>query len=366
MSVQAEITEKLRRVRGLLRELKLDGVYLKRHANFAWITGGQTSVINIASDLGAVGILVTETDAFAISNSIEAPRLEREAQLPGLGFELRSFPWWDDREAKTVRELAGGALGADFGFPDARDVSGGVTALRYELTPWEVERYREQGRLSAGILEETAAGIRPGETESAVVGRLAERLWAHRMDFVIAFCAADDRIGLYRHPVATGAKVERRAMVSVNTRRGGLIVSLSRFVQFGAVPAELDRKYRDNVSIDCTMMAATVPGRPALEAFEAGLAQYRTLGYPEEYQLHHQGGSIGYQARDYRVTFGTTEIVRENQGFAWNPSITGVKSEDTMLAASAGPEVLSEPVTFPVLTVEAGGRTFRRAAVLEL
>lgn len=366
MSVQAEVAEKLRRIRGLLREQKLSGIYLKKHANFAWITGGQTNVINITSDLGAVGILVTESNVFAVSNSIEAPRLEREAQLPALGFELRPFPWWEDREVKSVRELGGGALGADFGFPEASDVSGAVNALRYELTPWEVERYREQGRLSAQILEEVVAGIRPGETESAVVGRLAERLWAHRMDFAIAFCAADDRIRLFRHPISTGAKVERRAMVSVNTRRGGLIVSLTRFVQFGRVPEELARKYRDNVSIDCTMMAATIPGRPALEAFEAGLAQYRALGYPEEYKLHHQGGSIGYQPRDYRVTFGMTEIVRENQGFAWNPSITGVKSEDTMLATSAGPELLSEPVTFPVLTVEAGGRTFRRPAILEL
>jgi hypothetical protein len=58
------------------------------------------------------------------------------------------------------------------------------------------------------------------------------------------------------------------------------------------------------------------------------------MGYPEEYQLHHQGGAIGYTGRDYKINFQTKEVVQENQGFVWNPSITGSKSEDTMLATA--------------------------------
>ena len=68
--------------------------------------------------------------------------------------------------------------------------------------------------------------------------------------------------------------------------------------------------------------------------------------------LHHQGGSIGYVGRDYKVNFATTDVVQENQGFAWNPSITGSKSEDTMLATSEGPILLSKPVTFPTLKMQ--------------
>jgi len=51
-------------------------------------------------------------------------------------------------------------------------------------------------------------------------------------------------------------------MVSVNARKWGLIVSLTRFVHFGRVPDDLKEKYRANVFIDCVFMAATQPGRP--------------------------------------------------------------------------------------------------------
>jgi len=214
--------------------------------------------------------------------------------------------------------------------------------------------------------EETARDIRPGDTERAVIGRLAERLWAQGMDFIIAFCAADERISLYRHPVATDRKIEQRAMISVNSRRKGLIVSLTRFVQFGRVPDALRDIYEKNVYVDCAMMSATIPGRPAIEVFRTALDAYKEKGYPDEYRLHHQGGAIGYVGRDYKVNFETKEIICENQGFAWNPSITGTKSEDTMLATSVGPVVISEPELFPVLLVESGGYNFRRPNILEL
>jgi hypothetical protein len=47
-------------------------------------------------------------------------------------------------------------------------------------------------------------------------------------------------------------------MVSVNARKWGLIVSLTRFVHFGPVPGELMERYLVNVYIDCVFMAATL------------------------------------------------------------------------------------------------------------
>ena len=41
-------------------------------------------------------------------------------------------------------DLAGGAVGADMGFPGATDVSSAINPLRYSLTPWEVERLKVQ------------------------------------------------------------------------------------------------------------------------------------------------------------------------------------------------------------------------------
>jgi Xaa-Pro dipeptidase len=367
MFVPEEIEEKNRRVRALLERLELDAVYLKRQSNFAWLTGGGLNAVGITMELGVAGLLLTGDRQYAVCNNIEAPRMVKEEVLEEQGYRIESFPWYEDGEVERVRRLAGtGKLGADHPFPGAAEITEALKPLRYRLTPWEVDRYRQVGELTSRAIEETAAGIRPGDKECAVVGRLAQRLWAERLDYITTFCAADERIAEFRHPVATQKKITGRAMLCVNSRGHGLIISLTRFVQFGPVPGALREKYRANVLIDCTFMAHTTPGRPAVEAFHAGLEAYRQAGYPEEYKLHHQGGAIGYEGRDYKVGFDSEQIVEENQGFAWNPSITGSKSEDTMIATSRGPLLLSKPVSFPGLKLQIAGHSFLRPDILEL
>jgi Xaa-Pro aminopeptidase len=159
--------------------------------------------------------------------------------------------------------------------------------------------------------------------------------------------------------------VEKFLMVSVNARKGGLIVSLTRFIHFGKLPEELKEKYEANVFIDCTMMAHTRPGTPAREVLHIGSDSYRQKGYPEESKLHHQGGSIGYTGRDYRTHFNTPDIIQENQAFTWNPSLTGTKSEDTILATSKGPEMITHPIIYPTLNMKVAGTSFVRPAILE-
>ena len=367
MELGEEIGEKQRRVRGLLGERSLDAVYLKRQSNFAWLTAGGSNVVGITLELGVAGLLLTADRAYAVCNNIEAPRMAGEERLEDQGYTIRSYPWYEDREADLVRELAGGGrIGADHALPGAVDVSAEINPLRYPLTPSEVARYRENGRLTAMAVEETARSVRPGDRERTIVGRLAARLWDEGLDYITTFCAADERIALYRHPIATDGRVRQRVMLCVNSRRKGLVVSLTRFVQFGRVPEDLRRRYDANVRVDCTMMARTVPGAPAVEAFRAGVEAYAEAGYPEEYRAHHQGGAIGYLGRDYKVDFRTREIVRERQAFAWNPSIAGSKSEDTMIAATDGPEIVSDPVLFPTLRLEVAGRRFERPDILEL
>jgi Xaa-Pro aminopeptidase len=366
MFVQEEIQGKRKLIKKLLEEQKLDGIYLKKSANFAWLTGGGYNLVQLTTDTGVAGLLITGGKDYVVCSNIETLRMEKEELLLEQGYEIHSFPWYEDKEAEIVMSLAGKAVASDCGLGGTTDISGKINPLRYSLSPWEVERFKETGRLAALSAEETAETIRPGDTEGAVVGRLLERLWARGMDATLPFVAADERISLYRHPMTKTTRIRERAMLSVNVRRQGLIVSITRFVHFGKIPEALKKRYEDNVYVGCSFMAATIPGRPVIEAFQAGLAAYAEKGYPEEYKLHHQGGSIGYAARDYKVTPATKEIIQENQGFTWNPSITGTKFEDTMLATSAGPVIVSEPIIYPALVMKKDAYTFRLPAILEL
>jgi hypothetical protein len=112
-------------------------------------------------------------------------------------------------------------------------------------------------------------------------------------------------------------------------------------------------------------MAHTCPGIPVREVFQKGVDAYQGKGYPEEWKFHHQGGSIGYTGRDYRVNFKTPDIIQENQAFTWNPSITGTKSEDTILATPKGPEMITHPILYPTLFLSVAGISFIRPAILE-
>lgn len=363
---QEEIQEKKKRVRALMEKLQLDGILLRKQCNFSWLTAGGLNLVGIATEMGSASLLITPDREYVVCNNIEAPRIEEEEKLPEQGYEIKAFRWYDDQEQQLVKELTNnGRVGCDSPFPGTEDISGEFNPLRYSLTPWEVERYKEVGYLTSKAIEETAQTIEPGDKECEIIGRLAEHLWANRLDYITTFCAADERISNFRHPIATEKKIEKRVMLCVNGRKWGLIVSLTRFVQFGKVPAELQKQYEANVYIDNVLMANTIPGKSAVETFKKGLEAYKETGYAEEYQLHHQGGSTGYVGRDYKVNFTTTELIQENQAFSWNPSITGTKSEDVILATSEGPVMLSKPVIYPTIEMEVGGYTFVRPAILE-
>ncbi|NWG02760.1 MAG: M24 family metallopeptidase [Syntrophaceae bacterium] len=365
MSISDEIKEKERRVREFLKSKSLKGLLLKRQANFSWMTCGGLNLVGITTEVGATTLFITENSKFVISNNIEAPRMVHEEGLQRQGFIVKTFPWYEDQEVSIVKELIGeGLLGSDVPFPNAQMLAEDVARLRYSLTPDEVERYRWLGERVSSALEKTVMKTKQGEKESGVVARLCKEIWKDRIDPITLMAAADDRVFKFRHPIPTERKIEKYLMVSVNARKWGLIVSLTRFIHFGRLPRELKKKYEANVFVDCTMMAHTKPGVPAKEILQKGIDAYQEKGYPEEWKLHHQGGSIGYTGRDYRVHFKTSDVIQENQGFTWNPSITGTKSEDTILATSKGPELITYPILYPTLSMKVEGTSFKRPAIL--
>jgi Xaa-Pro aminopeptidase len=366
MAMNDEVKEKERRVRDFLRSRGLKAVLLKRQANFSWMTCGGLNLVGITTEVGATSLLITEDSKYVISNNIEAPRMIEEEGLEKQGFVPRIFPWHEDQEATLVKELAGGGIvGSDVPFPNTTVLAEDIARLRYSLTPEEIDRYQWLGEKVSLALEKTVMKTKKGEKESAVVGRLCNELWKDRIDPITLMSAADDRVSKFRHSIPTEKKVEKYLMVSVNARKWGLIVSLTRFVYFGRLPRELKEKYKANVLIDCTFMAHTTPGVPVREVFQKGIDAYREKGYPEEWRLHHQGGSIGYTGRDYRVNFNTQDLVQKNQAFTWNPSITGTKSEDTILATPQGPEMITRPILYPTLSMKVGDIAFERPAIFE-
>ena len=95
---------------------------------------------------------------------------------------------------------------------------------------------------------------------------------------------------------------------------------------------------------------------------------YESYGYPEEWKLHHQGGVTGYRTREFvaipHFPFGT----EKGMAFAWNPTITGTKSEDTYVRTEKEMKLLSvnNRGNWPYLKFEINGKKYKRPDILIL
>ncbi len=364
MGTASEMTEKQRRVNELLDRTGSDALLLYGSDNFAWFTCGGSDFVNIATDGGVAALLIHRDRKTVITNNVERPRLLDE-EIAGQGFVEEAVLWTGDAVDPMVQRLAPGEkLISDLPSTVATAMPGGIMALRSSLTPEEVARYRALGKDVGEAIAEACMLIEPGMTEFEVAAALASEHYARRITPIVALIAADDRLRKYRHPLPTTNQVRRVVMLVVCGRRHGLIVSATRLVHFGQIDEELARKHHSVVAVDAALNAATQVGARIGDVFQAGLEAYAAEGYPEEWKLHHQGGPCGYAPRDYRATDASDDRVQPFQAFAWNPSITGTKSEDTILATPEGPEILSLSPAFPSIEVEINGLKLRRSDIL--
>lgn len=346
-----ELDEKLQQVRAFLQHRELDGVLLGTTANFAWISGGGSNRVGEASEVGAAAVLVTREGRHLVADEVEAPRLLEE-ELAGHSVEALTFPWHAPDAAGAVRRVVSGRVAADVAMPGLEPLPAEFAELRWSLTPAEVERYRWVGEHAGIAMTHALFHLRPGLSEGQVAGMLAEVLLGFDLQPTVLLVAFDERITRYGHPRPTERRLERLAVLVVGARRWGLTASLSRMVQFGEPDRELRRRHEAVVAVDAAFIHATRPGAAAGAIFRAGLEAYAAHGFPDVWTRLPQGGATGYAGRDYQATADTPHMVRDSQAFAWNPSIAGTRSEDTILATRAGAELLTVTPDLPHLTVD--------------
>jgi Xaa-Pro aminopeptidase len=361
----SEFSQKQDRIHTLLVEHNLDALLLRRVSSFAWATCGAASYVNTATTDGEAALVITPSGRYIVTNNIEATRLEREEKLTAQDWEFRVVPWQEAQDA--VEELARGLrLGADGPCPYAIDLSQDLAHLRAHLTPEEGERFRRLGQLCAEATENAARMVCPGQSEYQVAGLLAREAESRGVQAIVNLIATDRRVFDFRHPLPTDKKLEHYAMLVLCGRKWGLVASLTRFVHFGALPDELREKQEAVAEVDAAFIAASRPGARIADIFGKGVEAYAKVGYPHEWQLHHQGGLAGYEPREHLATATSSQVVKPGQAFAWNPSITGTKSEDTILVGDGGCEVITAMEDWPQIPVQVEGQLIERPAILEV
>jgi Xaa-Pro aminopeptidase len=359
----AELDIKLQRLAAVMDVHQVDAVHLRLASSFAWITGGKSSYINTASSTGLASVLITRTGRYALTTNIEAPRIAEEEGLAAAGWDVRAASWYAGDE--TLATLTAGLrVGSDLPAAGEVDLGGPVGRLRAALLPVEVDRFRALGHLCATAMDAAIRRVRPGMTEYEIAGLLSHETESRGAQAIVNLIATDERIFRFRHPLPTGKKMDKYAMLVLCGRREGLVCSVTRLVHFGPLSAELEQKQAACAVVDATILAATRPGARHNEILAKAQAAYAAEGFDGEWKLHHQGGPAGYEAREWLATPDTTDTVEVGHSYAWNPSITGTKVEDSILVGENSNEIVTAIPGWPTIDVTIDGVTYARPAIL--
>ncbi|MGH3072417.1 MAG: M24 family metallopeptidase [Gaiellaceae bacterium] len=327
----------------LLERRSLDAIVLRRPANFAWYTGGADSRVDHVAPDGVADLVVTRDGECVVTSTIEAPRMRAE-QTPEL--DVVEYAW--ERGPQQMLHLVTGGrdVGADVAMPGAIDLTEEVAGLRRTLDADAIEQLRAVGRDATEALAEAALAVAPGVTELELAGEIAAACRRRGLSAPVLLAAADARIASFRHALPFGAAIESRAMLVVSAERGGLYANLTRFVELEEPAPALARRIEAAREILERMRTeATVAGTTLAGAFAACRRFYADVGHPHEIRLHHQGGLTGYASREVIATPQTRHEIAVGQAFAWNPSITGAKAEETFVLTESKPEVVAGAMT---------------------
>ena len=356
----------------MLADKQLEGVLINTQHNFSWLTCGGSNAIDISRENGAGFLFVTRKGTpHVIANNIELPRLLSEEIPPG-EFEPIEISWQSEKDPRAVIEKARaivgdtGEIGCDIGFPETRWIEPSVASCRHQLTPDEIVRYRALGRDAGEALANTTRMISPGQTENEIARIVRNELAKFGAFTVVTLVAADDRISKYRHPIPTEHIWRNTLLIVVCTRRQGLIANLSRMIVAGPISADLQHRTEAAAAVNAALYAATTPGISGSQLYEIAARVYAEQGFPGEINKHHQGGATGYRTRDWVAHPTSHDAVKPDQAFAWNPSITGTKTEETGILTAEGFEVITATDGWPTISTVVDGREFLSPGILSL
>lgn len=372
MQRAGEVEQKIQRLVRMLSADKAAGVLISARHNFAWLTAGGSNTIDTTRETGVASLFVrADGKAFVLANRIEMHRLLTE-EIPADLFDPIEFGWEEEKATPMLPfsravALSGGQLLTDVAITsDARVAESSIASCRYELTGSEINRYRALGRDAAEAVEQLIGELEPGLTEQEIAARADGAIAARGARNVVTLVAADERLKQFRHPLPTDNRWQKVLMVVVCAQREGLTAALTRIVCAGSVSDELKTRTVATAHVNAALLAATRPGATGAELYNVAARAYALQGFAGEEHLHHQGGAIGYRTRDWVAHPRSEEIVHANQAFAWNPSITGTKIEETCLVTNDSVEVLTRTASWPQITVTADGREYASPDVLSL
>ncbi len=333
------------KLRNWLLQKELQGVVLSHEASVAWLFGGRYHIA-IATELACAQVLVTLDTVEVLVNNIEVQRLQDEEAL--VADRVLVYPW---HEEMIKNKWLSNWLKNDRIVEESK-VKEEIQALRLVFSESQRHELEDLGQSVATALYQTSIGLRPEMTEYEAAGFLSAECLARGVEPIVNLVAGPKRARLYRHVLPTFEPIGSYAVLSVSGRKKGMVVSATRMVHFGPLDPTLHERYLAVLKVEAALLRATVVGTRLGDVLSAGIQAYSSQGFPDEWTHHHQGGIAGYLPREVRAIPNHSLQLVPSMMLAWNPTISGVKAEDSVLLRNDGIDVLTSDEAFPRITVE--------------
>ncbi len=343
------------RLDAYLESNDLASVWFARPNSFAWLTGGN-NVVDRAGDIGVAAAGYDGDELVVVTNDIEAGRLRDEELADDV--DVVEFEWHASSLSDAVAATAATPAAADFDVPGFSSVE--PSELRQPLTESDIDAYRRLGRETASAVESVARELQPDDTEREAAAALRVALSARGIEAPVALVGGSERAQQYRHYTPQPVELDEYALLSVTAEKAGLHASCTRTVAFDP-PEWIERRHDAATTVETTALAATqaagreADGGTAGDVFAEIRDAYAAVGHEGEWREHHQGGAAGFAGREWIATPDHDASVHTPMAYAWNPTVQGAKSEDTVLVTEDGFEVLTATGRWPTTTVDARG-----------
>lgn len=350
-----EYSIKKNRLAKYLEKRNLDGVFLTRRSNYSWLTCGARNKIADCADNGSASLLFSKNKLYLFTTNIEMQRMIDE-EINDFGFiECVEYEWFKPEDLKkkvagivNLKKIRQDAVILD----DVKLIDNDFNEIKYCLTDGEKSRYIKLGKMSTECMTEACNEIKKGISEFRIQAILSDHLISSGITPWIILVASDERLFKYRHPVPTNKKIENYVMVVAGSLKWGLITSITRLVYFGKLTEEILNARNIITNIDAEMILSSRPGTKYSDIFINEINKFKENGLENEWVNHHQGGPTGYEGRYFLTNQQNKEIIEENHAIAWNPSMRGFKSEDTIIVGKEKNLIITEDKNWPKIEIK--------------
>lgn len=362
MDRRTDVELKQTRVAALLQETGCDGLLVLDPDNFSWLTGGGM-VRGILDPDAFPGLYFTADARWLLSSNVDSQRIFDE-EIDGLGFQLKEWPWPQDRAQLLADLCQGRNVAVDTPLGSGRVIAPQLQVLRRTLSDYEIACYRILGQTLSHALEATGRTLSAGETEREIAGQISHRLLHRGVQPLLISVTADGRGRTYRQATYTSTPITRTCVMTVTARKYGLCARASRVISFGQPDASFRRDHDCACKISATYIAGSWPDSVPRQILLTGQRIFQLTGVEHEFHLAPQGHLTGHAPVELSMSLKDEALLQARWAITWCVAVGAGVSCDTFLISEEGPRAITAAENWPLKRIRIQGAEFVRPDVL--